>query len=76
MCRNSESGKCKFGDNCWYKHTNEMENKNTTESLENSSELIQKLFDMMEKFASKLEALENKQGNNRKCKISLFDQYY
>ena len=61
MCRNLESWKYKFGDNCWYKHINEMENKNTIESLENLSELIQKLFDMMEKFASKLEELENQQ---------------
>ena len=29
MWSNLESGKCKFGDNCWYKHTNEMENKHT-----------------------------------------------
>ena len=54
MCRNLERRKCKFGDNCWYKHTNEIENKNTIESLENSSELIQKLFDMMEKFTQRI----------------------
>ena len=56
MCR-KESSECIFGDRCWYKHTT---NENKSEPIENSNDLIQRLFGMMENFAKKLEVLETR----------------
>ena len=53
MCRKGSS-ECTFGERCWYKHTTN-ENK-----IENSNDLIQRFFDMMENFAAKLEVLETR----------------
>ena len=50
-----KSGECTFDERCWYKHT-AMENKNQT--VENTPEMVQRLFSKMENFASKLEVLE------------------
>ena len=61
VCRN-KGGECKFNERCWYKHTEmEIENQN----VENSSEMLQRLFAMMEKFAAKLELLE-KENDGKK----------
>ena len=57
LCRKFGNGECSFGEQCWYKHT-AIEDKK--ETIENSSEIIQRLFIMMENFAAKLEVLETR----------------
>ena len=52
-CINLKNGWCRFsGNECWYKHS---ENK---EEISNQSPKIKRLFDMMEKFAERMEMME------------------
>ena len=55
MLRSAENLKCIFDERCWYKHT-AMKNKNQT--VENTPEVFQRLFNIMENVAAKLELLE------------------
>ena len=55
-CKNGKSNSCKYGDqNCWYRHNSQ------TNSKENNvnQEVIEKLFNMMEKFTERIFNLEN-----------------
>ena len=71
-CRNDVKGFCEFGpDLCWFNHTlKEKENDNednreivfhNTTSKGENNELMEKLFDMMEKFSQRLVLIESKQ---------------
>ena len=64
ICIDSVNGICRFGTgNCWYNH-NEMkminQNQNTQNSIFQNQAVIEKLFDMMEKFTQHV--VQN--GNN------------
>ena len=63
LCLDSVNGACRFGrENCWFHH-NEMEKNTRNENIEHSiyqnQGLIQKLFEMMEKFTQHI-VQENK----------------
>ena len=60
-CRNYEKDCCTFGPvNCWFKHDDIHENgKNDNVSDNENHEVVKKLFDMMESFASRLVQIEN-----------------
>ena len=63
LCLDSVNGACRFGrENCWFNH-NEMEKNTRNENIEHSiyqnQGLIQKLFEMMEKFTQHI-VQENK----------------
>ena len=54
-CRDNSNGWCRFGaDKCWFKH----EEHNDKEEFE-KSEMINRLFEMMEKFSKRFEIIEN-----------------
>ena len=57
LCTKFGKRECSFGERCWYKHTANGDQKETTE---NYNELIQRLFNMMGNFAAKLEFLETR----------------
>ena len=61
-CIENENGSCRFTSNeCWYKHTKVMYNgENQTEvGGIKTSDLIKRLFDMMEVFSDRMASLEN-----------------
>eukprot|EP00092_Neocalanus_flemingeri_P093354 GFUD01118643.1.p1 GENE.GFUD01118643.1~~GFUD01118643.1.p1 ORF type:complete len:153 (+),score=29.39 GFUD01118643.1:558-1016(+) len=66
-CRENKNSWCRFKDDkCWFKH---FDSKSKTEKV-HSPELIQKVFNMMEKFTKRIGFVENKIENigNRKRK--------
>ena len=66
-CSNMISGFCKYGsENCWFKHgdfANNDKNDNN-EKLNENEEVIEKIFQMMEKFTKQI--VEIKEVNNLK----------
>ena len=57
LCKKYENGICHFRENCWFKHdiaNNQLENE-----LNNNPEIIERIFDMMEKFTERFEYIEN-----------------
>ena len=63
VCRDEGNGYCRFTDDeCWYAHAGsnyETENTKTTETTENNSVMMDRLFSMMEKFTERMEMLES-----------------
>ena len=59
ICRYYESGKCRFEEHCWYKHTKESDDMETTTNIEPPN-ILKRLLDMMEKIADGMKVLENK----------------
>ena len=58
-CRKEIDGSCTFGDDkCWYSHKHST-NINKTGNINQDSELINRLFTMMEKFTERIENIEN-----------------
>ena len=58
ICTNQRDSWCIFGsENCWYKHDNHITNEKI-ENIENS-ELIQRIFNMMEEFTERITHVEN-----------------
>ena len=52
-------GFCRFGDDkCWYAHKEPLQSKQT-DNFNEDSELINRLFAMMEKFTERLKNIEN-----------------
>ena len=65
-CRD-QYGNCKFGKlKCWFRHPEIEFNDENSENVENRNQnngnqnIIEKLFDMVEKFTSRITELENK----------------
>jgi hypothetical protein len=61
-CIENENGSCRFSsNNCWYKHTKVMskEENETDVSGIKTSDLLKRLFNMMEAFADRMTTLEN-----------------
>ena len=63
-CKNEKNGTCTYGNqNCWFKHS-EYEDKNKNEENENSKiekdEVVQRLFQMMEKLTERIFQIEKK----------------
>ena len=53
VCRYNKDNFCRFKDEeCWFKHSD-------IESLNKSTDIVQKLFTMMEKFSERVQFLEN-----------------
>ena len=58
ICTNQRDSWCIFGsENCWYRHDNHITNEKI-ENIENS-ELIQRIFNMMEEFTERITNVEN-----------------
>ena len=63
-CSNMMSGFCKYGaDKCWFKHVNNDKN-DKKEKEDGNEEVIEKIFEMMEKFTQQI--VDIKQNNNLK----------
>ena len=60
-CRDDKSGNCQHGPySCWFIHDGISENKNMAkENVIENSEIIKKLFEMMEVFTKRLVHIEN-----------------
>ena len=62
LCIKANNGNCRFGPtNCWFDHS-QIEIKDKTQNMSNNEneEMIQKIFDMMEKFTVRIVQIENK----------------
>jgi rubredoxin len=58
ICKTYNNGSCKFGnEKCWYKHIDKQ--SEMEEIIDDSPEIITRIFDMMEKFAERFELIEN-----------------
>ena len=63
MCNHALNGTCHFGsENCWFRH-NDSKLKNTNEkdekNIDNNQEVLEKLFEMMEKFSDRIVHIES-----------------
>ena len=65
-CKNNEG--CLFKNECWYKH--EEINDNDYENDDKKENIIQKLFEVVDKFTEKVTKLENINLQNNKWKAS------
>ena len=54
-CRENQNGSCKFDETCWYQHKDRFSYENESHQ---SPEKFERLFDMMEKYAERLEILD------------------
>ena len=61
ICKDDNIGYCSYGNtNCWFNHKETNQSKNNGNGNENeNSEVIQKLFEMMETFSNRLVQIEN-----------------
>ena len=58
-CRDNKNGWCRFSDeDCWYNHRETSFYKDFENATNKNPEMIEKLFNMMEKYAERIEALE------------------
>ena len=62
ICRDADNGTCQFGkENCWFNH-NDIETSKENENFENThkinQEVIDKIFDMMEKCTQRIMEIE------------------
>ena len=48
ICRNNENETCKYGKNCWYKHTNEMDTNDSNSDLSTILKLLETRITSME----------------------------
>ena len=68
FCKNALKGTCHFGaKNCWFNHhdneityTSENETENGEYLQNTNQEMMEKLFEMMEKFTQRIIQIENK----------------
>ena len=59
-CQNERTDTCTFGhEMCWYNHIENVSTQFYDNDNEESSEMTQRIFQMMEKFTEKMEYLEN-----------------
>ena len=76
-CRSLQNGTCQYGsENCWFKHNDLLINDEINEVHEQmdivendeKSEMMQKLFEMVEKYTERIILLENeiKESNHKK----------
>ena len=60
-CKENENGWCRFsGQDCWFKHKKETIEYHSENSDHKNSEMMRRLFDLMEKFADRIALVENK----------------
>lgn len=58
-CMDNKHGHCRFGsEKCWYKHENENKNIKNDIRVDENSDIIQRLFKMMETFAERMALVE------------------
>ena len=54
-CRDDSNGWCRLGaDKCWFKHSEKRDKEESGQP-----EIINRLFDMVEKFSERFEIIEN-----------------
>ena len=59
-CRENEKGCCRLsGKECWFKHSDREINIDDENSGFKNSEIIGRLFDMMEVFAQRMKTIED-----------------
>jgi hypothetical protein len=62
-CNHALKGTCHFGsENCWFRHEEQVitnGDKKNMNNVENNQEVIEKIFDMMEKFTDRIVHIEN-----------------
>ena len=59
-CRENENGCCKLsGQDCWFKRSDKETNNDDEKSGLKNSEIIGRLFDMMEVFAQRMKTIED-----------------
>jgi hypothetical protein len=59
-CRENENGCCRLsGQDCWFKHSDKKSNNDDENSSVKNSEIIGRLFDMMEVFAQRMKMMED-----------------
>ena len=60
MCRNYIQGCCRYDTtNCWFKHGDDEKDVKDINENENQVEMMQKLFEMVEKYTQRIIMLEN-----------------
>ena len=69
-CRHENNGKCIFGSkNCWFiheKHGNNIQSENSYEEvIEEQSDVMQKVFGMLEKMTGRIMKIEEKHNANQ-----------
>ena len=55
ICKMYKEGNCTFGEHCWFSHES---TENKKEEKENNDKIIQKLFEVVEKFTEKVITVE------------------
>ena len=64
-CRSLQAGKCKYrNEKCWFNHNGSIENIEDENDKKVNVEVIEKIFQMMEKFTNQI--VEIKEMNNLK----------
>jgi hypothetical protein len=59
-CRENQNGCCRLsGQDCWFKHSDKKSNNDDENSSVKNSEIIGRLFDMMEVFAQRMKTMED-----------------
>ena len=59
-CRENKNGWCRFSDKeCWFKHSDITSNNERENSGIQTSEIMNRIFDMMEAFADRMTKVEN-----------------
>ena len=59
-CRENENGCCRLSkQDCWFRHSDKKSNRDNENSGLKNSEIIGRLFDMMEVFAQRMKAIED-----------------
>ena len=53
LCKNNIEGNCSYSENCWFIHEHSEKKEN-----ENHYEMMQKLFDIVEKYTKKVNNFE------------------
>ena len=60
-CKQNENGWCRFDwQDCWFKHDKETMKYQSTNSDHTNSEMMRRLYDLMEKIAERIALVENK----------------
>ena len=60
-CRNIIANEqCKYGDNCWFLHQQTNFDKTIMNNIETKNDVIQKIFEEMEKMTGRISLLEVK----------------
>ena len=63
-CKHENHGKCKFGSRyCWFiheRHGNDLQSEESDEGVKEQSDVMQKVFGMLEKMTERIIDMENK----------------